>query len=125
MSARSKSMCGDTGVSTSARWRGDTIGPRADSEYAVDPVGVATMSPSAAYDVNTSPPMRTSMRTVCPDCVFSTTASLSARKQTSASGDDARPNGDREHHAIVDLVVTGEEPLERASVIACGSTSVR
>ena len=40
-------MCGDTGVSSTARWRGDTIGPRADSEYAVDPVGVATISPSA------------------------------------------------------------------------------
>ena len=47
-SERSNSMCGDTGVSSRARWRGDTIGPRAESEYAVEPVGVATMSPSAA-----------------------------------------------------------------------------
>jgi hypothetical protein len=31
-SVRSNSMCGDTGVSSIARWRGDTIGPRADSE---------------------------------------------------------------------------------------------
>ena len=31
-----------------ARWRGETIGPRAENEYAVEPVGVATISPSAA-----------------------------------------------------------------------------
>ena len=42
-------MCGETGVSSSARWRGDTTGPRADSEYAVDPVGVATISPSGPH----------------------------------------------------------------------------
>ncbi len=41
-------MCGDTGVSSRHRWRGDTIGPRAENEYAVEPVGVATITPSAA-----------------------------------------------------------------------------
>ena len=44
-------MCGDTGVSSRQRWRGDTIGPRAEKEYAVEPVGVATITPSAAYVV--------------------------------------------------------------------------
>ena len=34
-------MCGDTGVSSRQRCRGDTIGPRAENEYAVEPVGVA------------------------------------------------------------------------------------
>jgi len=41
-------MCGETGVTTIARYTGSTIGPRAENEYAVDPVGVATMTPSAA-----------------------------------------------------------------------------
>src|SRR4051794_30534039 len=36
---RSKSMCGDTGVITMARWAGSTMGPRAENEYAVEPVG--------------------------------------------------------------------------------------
>ena len=33
-------MWGDTGVSTSARSSGSRIGPRAENEYAVEPVGV-------------------------------------------------------------------------------------
>src|SRR4051812_20503944 len=45
---RSKSMWADTGVRMSARCRGDTIGPRTENAYAVEPVGVATISPSAA-----------------------------------------------------------------------------
>ncbi|MFN8026252.1 MAG: hypothetical protein U0W40_20230 [Acidimicrobiia bacterium] len=31
-SERSKSMCGDTGVSSTQQRRGDTIGPRAEKE---------------------------------------------------------------------------------------------
>ena len=45
--ARSNSMCGATGTSTKQFTFGEMIGPRADNEYAVDPVGVATMMPSA------------------------------------------------------------------------------
>ena len=41
-------ITGETGVSSRHRWRGDTIGPRAEKEYAVEPVGVATITPSAA-----------------------------------------------------------------------------
>jgi hypothetical protein len=37
------------GVTTIAGTDGWTIGPPADSEYAVDPVGVATMRPSARW----------------------------------------------------------------------------
>ena len=48
-------MCGETGVSSRHRSRGDTIGPRAENEYAVEPVGVATITPSAAYDVKNAP----------------------------------------------------------------------
>jgi len=43
-----KSMCGEMGVSSTQRWAGDTIGPPAENEYAVEPVGVATMTPSAS-----------------------------------------------------------------------------
>ena len=59
---------------------GYTTGPRADNAYAVDPVGVATMSPSAAYRVNGSLAMRAFSRTVWRTSVFSTTVSLSARE---------------------------------------------
>ncbi len=48
-------MCGEIGVSTTQRRSGDAIGPPAENEYAVLPVGVATISPSAAYDVNGVP----------------------------------------------------------------------
>jgi hypothetical protein len=39
--------CGATGVTTRPWVRGDTIGPPAEKLYAVDPVGVATISASA------------------------------------------------------------------------------
>ena len=41
------SMCGHTGVMQMAATAGNTIGPPAESEYAVEPVGVAMISPSA------------------------------------------------------------------------------
>lgn len=40
------------------------MGPRADNEYAVDPVGVATMIPSAKYEVKNSESRRALIRTV-------------------------------------------------------------
>ena len=45
--ARAVSVWGQIGVTTIAGTDGCTIGPPADSEYAVEPVGVATISPSA------------------------------------------------------------------------------
>src|SRR3546814_1185654 len=42
-------VCGATGTSTIALTRGCRMGPLADSEYAVDPVGVATIRPSARW----------------------------------------------------------------------------
>ena len=45
-------MWGEIGVSTMHRRSGEAIGPPAENEYAVVPVGVATISPSAAYEVN-------------------------------------------------------------------------
>src|SRR5947207_9459168 len=49
------SVCEQIGVSTMASTLGNTIGPPADSEYAVDPVGVEMMRPSARYAVAYSP----------------------------------------------------------------------
>ena len=43
---RNDKLRGHIGVRTIALREGCTIGPPADSEYAVDPVGVDTMSPS-------------------------------------------------------------------------------
>ena len=101
-------------MSSRARWRGDTTGPRAESEYAVEPVGVATMSPSAAYVVNGAPSMRTIRRTVWPDSWRSITASLSARHVQGAHVTD-RVGDDREHHPLLDLVLTGAVAVERAA----------
>jgi hypothetical protein len=44
---RTASVCAAIGVTTIASTPGTTIGPPALSEYAVEPVGVATMMPSA------------------------------------------------------------------------------
>src|SRR4051812_16846728 len=41
------SECGHTGVTTNASTAGINIGPPAANEYAVDPVGVDTITPSA------------------------------------------------------------------------------
>src|SRR6266404_6864494 len=48
-SGRSLNVCGQIGVKIMDSTAGCTIGPPADSEYAVDPVGVATINPSARY----------------------------------------------------------------------------
>ena len=85
---RSNSMCGDTGVSSRHRWRGDTIGPRAENEYAVEPVGVATITPSAAYVVKKVPLISTSRRASRPVCTFSSTASLNANQRPCAVPSD-------------------------------------
>lgn len=45
-SGRNDRLRGQMGVRTSALKDGCTIGPPAESEYAVDPVGVDTMIPS-------------------------------------------------------------------------------
>ena len=87
---------------------GATIGPRADSEYAVDPVGVATMSPSAAYVVQNVvvdghvQPHRVAHRRLFED-------RLVQRQRVSS----ARFHEHVEHHPFFDVVVAGEESLER------------
>src|SRR2546423_1913063 len=46
-SGRCVSECGQTGLMTNASTDGIRIGPPAASEYAVEPVGVETITPSA------------------------------------------------------------------------------
>src|SRR3712207_4162019 len=51
-SARLNGDCGATGVTTRPSAGGETIGPPAEKLYAVEPVGVATITASAAYRTN-------------------------------------------------------------------------
>ena len=44
---RLESVCGEMGTSATAERPGCRMGPPAESAYAVDPVGVAAMMPSA------------------------------------------------------------------------------
>src|SRR5438128_11865473 len=55
MTERFVSTCGQIGVMTKTPDSGDRIGPPAESEYAVEPVGVAMISPSALNSVSVSP----------------------------------------------------------------------
>src|SRR5438094_10283851 len=55
MTDRFVSTCGQIGVMTKTPDSGDRIGPPAESEYAVEPVGVAVINPSALNSVSTSP----------------------------------------------------------------------
>ena len=77
------SVCEQMGVSTTASMVGNTMGPPADRQYAVEPVGVETMSPSARYAVANWPATETSrlMMRLIADLVmttsFSATYSLS------------------------------------------------
>src|ERR1041385_4062114 len=60
---RTASVWGQIAVTTIASTVGTTIGPPADIEYAVEPVGVLTMMPSAEYCATSSPSTETLMRT--------------------------------------------------------------
>ena len=46
---REKSVCEQTGVIIILSISGSTTGPPAESEYAVEPVGVETITPAAMY----------------------------------------------------------------------------
>ena len=56
---------------------GCTIGPPADNEYAVDPVGVATINPSARYRHTKSSSIDNSISIIRASAPFVTTASFS------------------------------------------------
>ena len=58
---RNDKLRGQIGVRTIALNEGCTIGPPADSEYAVEPVGVETMRPSQTASVRCCPSTNTSI----------------------------------------------------------------
>ena len=58
---RNDKLRGQIGVSTIALNEGCTIGPPADSEYAVEPVGVETIRPSQTASVRCCPSTKTSI----------------------------------------------------------------
>ena len=72
---------------------------------------MATITPSAAYVVKNVPLMSTSRRASRPVCTFSSTASLSANQRPCA--EPGRLDRDLEHHALGDLVVAGDQAVER------------
>src|ERR1043166_7602274 len=79
---RTASVCGQIAVTTIASTVGTTIGPPADIEYAVEPVGVLTMIPSAEYCATSSPSTDTLMRTTRATPPLCTTTSLSTSGST-------------------------------------------
>src|ERR1043165_10143682 len=79
---RTASVWGQIAVTTIASTVGTTIGPPADIEYAVEPVGVLTMMPSAEYCATSSPSTETLMRTTRATPPLWTTTSLSTSGST-------------------------------------------
>src|SRR5919197_4353684 len=71
-------VCGAIGVSSSASSVGCTIGPPAARLYAVDPVGVATIRPSALTRVTNSLPIDTDRSIIRDLAAFVMTTSFSA-----------------------------------------------
>ena len=55
----------------------------------MDPVGVATITPSAAYEVKNEPLIATSRRARRPGCGFSSTASFNAHQRPLAGPFDS------------------------------------
>ena len=102
-------MCGDTGVSSRARCVGDTTGPRADNEYAVEPVGVAMIRPSAAYDVNTAPSIRTSKPNGVTGFLLLDDPSFSAVHDSIVSS-PRRCRVGVQHHPLLDPPLAGFRP---------------
>src|SRR4029077_8118336 len=81
-SGRTASVWGQMAVTTMASTVGTTIGPPADMEYAVDPVGVLTMIPSAEYCATSSPSTETLSRTTRATPPLWTTTSFSTSAST-------------------------------------------
>src|SRR3989441_12176029 len=81
-SGRPARVWGQIAVTTIASTVGTTIGPPADIEYAVDPVGVLTMIPSAEYCATSSPSTDTFRRTTRATPPLCTTTSLSTSGST-------------------------------------------
>src|SRR5258705_3758515 len=81
-SGRTARVCGQMALTTIASTVGTTIGRPADIEYAVDPVGVLTMMPSAEYCATSSPSTETLSRTTRATPPLWTTTSFSTSGST-------------------------------------------
>ena len=77
-SAGSTSVCGAIGTSTQPAMPGCSIGPPADSAYAVEPVGEATIRPSARWLATKWPSMSTLSSTMLEVAPRLTTTSFIA-----------------------------------------------
>ena len=98
---------------------GLTIGPRAENEYAVDPVGVATTTPSAENVVTYSPSTSTASRTSRCRARFSTMISFSPHCGTNAVR--RRPRGRGE--PLLDGSAAGEGVADQAERVRWRSAS--
>src|SRR6188768_692544 len=72
-------LCGLTGVMTKFPDRGKISGPPQLNEYPVDPVGVATIIPSAQYEFKNSPLMNVWIVIMDDVSFFTTVKSFSAK----------------------------------------------
>src|SRR2546427_10524497 len=79
---RPAGVCGQRAFTIRASPVGATMGPPADIEYAVEPVGVLTMMPSAEYCATSSPSTATLRRTTRATPPLWTTTSFSTRGST-------------------------------------------
>src|SRR3954469_20457343 len=75
---RLNNACALIGTSSIASTSGHTIGPPAENAYAVDPVGVATITPSHPHRDSGRPSTSATISTIRWRCDFSTEHSLSA-----------------------------------------------
>src|SRR3954451_24896258 len=85
ITGRFVSMCGQIGVMQIAGTEGKMMGPPADSEYAVDPVGVEMMRPSALYAHMNCPSTCVSRSIMRASADFASTASFNASKDETVS----------------------------------------
>ena len=77
-SGRANSACALSGTTSSASTPGQITGPPAENAYAVDPVGVATSTPSQAQRDSGRPSTSTSISSIRSRAAFSIDTSLIA-----------------------------------------------
>ena len=84
-SGRANSACALSGTSSRASTSGQTIGPPAENEYAVEPVGVAHTTPSHSQRDNGRPSTSTIRSSIRSSGAFSMETSLSAQVCTTST----------------------------------------
>ena len=117
MIARLNVECGAAGITSSPSTVGDTIGPPAEYAYAVEPVGVAMTTASAAYRTNG-----------CPSTTTSTAATLSPGMRTRATSLNAVRVGSQTLQVTAirgSIVYAWASTADSASSSSAMSTSAR